>query len=157
MEEWKPILETNRYEVSNEGGVRNAQTGRILNGTIDSQGRVQVCLTIDGKVKTRTVRRLVAEAFWGNDICAGKDTYNLDGDQTHNNIENICVKTRSEKMKGRYIPSNKKKIQCVETGEIFDSIAECADQFSVSRQAVSRAANNPACKIHTGFHFKIIK
>ena len=42
MEEWKPLRETDQYEVSTEGRIRNVRTGRILTGTIDGLGRVQV-------------------------------------------------------------------------------------------------------------------
>lgn len=93
MEKWKPLRKTNQYEASTEGRIRNARTGRILTGTIDGQGRVQVCLTIDGKVGTKAVHRLIAEAYFGKE-CDGKDVYHRDRDKTNNCVDNLVVGTR---------------------------------------------------------------
>ncbi len=160
MEEWKPLRETDQYEVSTEGRIRNVRTGRILTGTIDGQGRVQVCLTIDGKVGTKIVHRLVAEAYFG-DECNGKDVYHRDRDKTNNNINNLVISTRSDTIKNAYkygdmIPHNLKPVRCVETGEMFESVSECARQMHISKQSVSRSANNPVSHTKYGLHFEHI-
>lgn len=43
-EEWTPIPETDEYEVTRSGHIRNAKTKKELHGTIDSQGRVALIL-----------------------------------------------------------------------------------------------------------------
>lgn len=160
MEEWKPLRETDQYEVSTEGRIRNVRTGRILTGTIDGQGRVQVCLTIDGKVGTKVVHRLVAEAYFG-DECNGKDVYHRDRDKTNNRVDNLVVGTRSDVIKYAYrhgdmTPNNQRPVRCVETGEVFESVSECARQMHISKQSVSRSANNPVSHTKDGLHFEHI-
>lgn len=38
-EEWDPISETDEYEVTRSGRIRNAKTKKELYGTIDCQGK----------------------------------------------------------------------------------------------------------------------
>lgn len=58
--------ETN-YSISDEGQVRNDKTDRIMKGTYARNEYYSVQLTINGKVKTFMVHRLVAEYFVPND------------------------------------------------------------------------------------------
>lgn len=62
---WKSIENTN-YQVSNNGVVVNAKTGRTLKQDTTSQGYKRVVLCIYGKPKHYAVHRLVAEAFIPN-------------------------------------------------------------------------------------------
>lgn len=58
--------ETN-YSVSDEGQVKNDKTNRIMKGTYARNEYYSVQLSINGKVKTFMVHRLVAEYFVPND------------------------------------------------------------------------------------------
>lgn len=64
--EWKPIKETDLYEVNNIGDVRNIKTGRMMTKQIDKDGYVRYGLYYDGKQHRIPAHRLVAFAFIPN-------------------------------------------------------------------------------------------
>ena len=72
MEEWKPIVcYEEKYQISNYGQVkslnyRGSGKDKILKLQKDTYGYNKVILYKNGKAKTRTVHRLVAEAFIPN-------------------------------------------------------------------------------------------
>ena len=67
MEIWKDIKGYESiYQVSNLGSVKRVSTGRILKGGTDSMGYRVVSLRKNPTQKTKTVHRLVAEAFLPN-------------------------------------------------------------------------------------------
>jgi hypothetical protein len=63
MEHWLSIDEFPRYSVSDQGRVRNDDTGRILATTINQAGVVMVGLTRDGRQYKRGVAKLVADRW----------------------------------------------------------------------------------------------
>ena len=62
-EQWKPITDraVKGYEVSSQGRVRNAESGKVLSAY---QNKL-VVFSVDGKAVCRSVGKLVAEAFIG--------------------------------------------------------------------------------------------
>lgn len=161
MEEWKPIRETDQYEVSNEGRVRNVKTGRILKGAADDRGRVKVSLHIDGKQHTKKLNRLVAETFYG-DECNGKDVYYRDGNHENNRLDNLVVGTRADAVRNAYENGNiktkrNKRIRCNETGKTYDSIEECSKDVKINPTTISKCSNYPDCyNNRKGLHFEHI-
>ncbi len=154
-EEWTPIPETDEYEVTRSGHIRNAKTKKELHGTIDSQGRVKVYLTIHGKSCCKILSRIIAETYFGKEACYGKDVYHKNGNKLKNEVNNLAVGTRSDSMRNSYKTRNVigKPVKCIETGLIFKSIEECSDCMDISRNAISRSANNPQVKTRDGYHF----
>ena len=61
VEFWKKIESFEGYEVSSEGRVRNSR-GKILGGWIHD-GYCKVGLSVNSKVTSKLIHRLVAEAF----------------------------------------------------------------------------------------------
>lgn len=161
-EEWDPISETDEYEVTRSGRIRNAKTKKELYGTIDCQGRVKVYLTIHGKPCCRILSRIIAETYFGKEVCCGKDVYHKNGNKLKNEVNNLVVGTRSDSMRNSYktrkLSASKigKPLECVETGFIFMSIEECSECMGISRNAISRSANNPRVKTRDGYHFRFL-
>lgn len=65
-EKWKKILIDNEptwYSISNHGRVRNDKTGRILKFSVNHKGYYLVTIYHSGKRYTKSVHRLVANAF----------------------------------------------------------------------------------------------
>ena len=64
--EWKTIKETDLYEVSSTGLLRNKKTGDLKKPGYDHDGYIKYAIVVDGKRKNRFAHRLVAEAFIPN-------------------------------------------------------------------------------------------
>lgn len=157
MEEWRTVIGFRNYEVSDEGRIRNSKTGRIMKTSIDKRGYEKVCLRESGTQDVKLVHRLVVESFLGN--ISGLDITHSDGNRSNNNLYNLDVKTRSENLKDTYRNGRRqlhkmKKVICVETGEVFESIVDCAEAFNTSPKAISRCVNNPVLANKDGYHFK---
>lgn len=87
MEEtWRPIY-TN-YKVSNTGKVMNIRRNRELKLSKDKYGYLTVGIVIGGKVKTKKVHRLVAEAFL-DDYVDTLQVNHRDENKTNNSVSNL--------------------------------------------------------------------
>lgn len=62
-EEWAPIPGFPLYSISDQGRVCNGKTGRIMRPQRTMTGELIVRLRENGEYGTRSIRRLVAEAF----------------------------------------------------------------------------------------------
>ena len=146
MEIWKPLVGFEGcYEISNYGVVRSLDRyvntfrgsrlvkGRILKGGGESNKYLNVYLaTPDKKGQTYEIHRLVGKTFVPNP--SNNPVINhKDGNKHNNNADNLEWVTQKENIihswelgkahnQGKL---NRKKIMCVETGEIFDS-RDCA-------------------------------
>ena len=58
IEHWLNISGYDNYQVSNFGRVRNSTTGRILKGSVNAWGYLQVNLSKDGKIKKQWINNL---------------------------------------------------------------------------------------------------
>lgn len=86
--EWKEHPCYSNYLIQNGGFVKNKKTGRVLKSRFTKSGRERVNLSINGRVKTKYVYRLVAETFIPN-----PNNYNtvhhIDHDNTNNAWYNL--------------------------------------------------------------------
>ena len=138
---WKPCVGfEGRYEVSNLGEVRHAQTHWIRTPYRQGPNGKTLILSMranSGKMMYMAVARLVAEAFIPRVYGADKICHR-DGNPDNNCVTNLYWSDhigifcnpmeKYEYMKGR----PKRAVICEETGKLYDSIKEAAD----------------ACKLH---------
>lgn len=123
IESWREIPET-EYQVSNTGKVMRA--GKILKPFTDSKnkGYKLVSLSVSGKVRKKTIHRLVAEAFLKNP--KGLEQVNhKDGNPSNNNLSNLEWVSNRENTQHAYdtgLNSKVVKVQVVdlETKEVTE-------------------------------------
>lgn len=150
MEQWKPIKGYEGcYEVSDLGNVRSVDRtvhtnirfnkarivrGRLLKLNLKNNGYYTVDLCKDGKISSQTVHRLVAKAFLPNPDSL-KVVNHINGIKTDNNVSNlewVSYKTnhwhaREHGLLTDIGQHNNKLIECVETGELFESSVRAAE------------------------------
>jgi hypothetical protein len=130
VEIWVPVVGFDRYEVSDQGRVRNSKTGRVLKPGSLPSGHMQVALRRFGKNERRYIHRLVAMAFIEN-----PENFpivrHLDDVPSNNVIHNLAWGTYADNnadayRNGRNMRGPKRRVRVLETGEVFSSISECA-------------------------------
>ena len=134
-EEWRAIViekngvlydYTGLYEVSNLGNVRSLGNGnsgaskdKLLKLYKNEKGYLRVYLHKDGKKDFFSVHRLVASVFIPNP--SNLETVNHKNEIINDNrVENLEWMSNAD----NECYSKNKKVVCIETGEVFDSIKE---------------------------------
>lgn len=125
---WSQHPTYTNYEISTSGQVRRIYKNhsRKLTPYTGTDGYVYVTITIKCISHSRAVHRLVAQTFIPNP--ENKPQVNhLDGNKTNNNLLNLEWATSSENIMHSYKtklrkPPHQKKIMCLETKEIYESI-----------------------------------
>lgn len=155
MNEWRPVTGYPGYQVSTDGEVRNAATGRKLKPIQGSTGYSHVTLCDNGRHHQTSIHRLVAQEFIANP--ENKPIVNhIDGNKANNHVDNLEWCTSSENMKHAYrtglqkpIPSQiecslarsaevrRRPVRNTDTGVEYPSIAECAKAENLQHSAIS--------------------
>ena len=169
-EEWKTVLYDgityDNYEVSNLGRVRSLNyksTGemKILKYGTDKNGYLKVNLSKNGRVRTIKVHRLVALLFVPNSDETKTEVNHIDENKENNSAtnlewcnrkENINHGTRTE----RQAKSKGKSVKCVETGEIFSSMAEAAREKNVTHTNVYKCCHGQQ-QTTGGYHWEFVE
>jgi len=98
---WKPIEGFESYEVSNLSRVRRAKNGRIITPVVLNTGYLVVRFSINRKVYTKLLHRIVAKAFIPN-----PNNYpvvnHINEDRKDARIENLEWCTQSNNLKAHY-------------------------------------------------------
>lgn len=84
----KQIIGFEDYLVTNDGRVYSLKRNKYLRLTVGKDGYVRVTLSKDGKVFTKTVHRLVSEAFIPNSLCLPEINH-IDENKQNNNACNL--------------------------------------------------------------------
>lgn len=163
---WKTINDFPNYEVSTYGRVRNKKTGYIIRQLLGSNGYFSVRIrkhSGDCEKPSRLVHRLVAEAFLGGNH-PNLQVNHKDGNKQNNNVKNLEWCTRKENSQhamsmGLFDPMPpdppKRKVKIVETGEVFNSIRECANTLNVAEQHIWACLNGKR-QTRNGLHFEYV-
>ena len=158
MEYWRKIPGFPVYSASNYGRIRNDCTGRIMHVYPNTRGYLTLTLRKDNQPETRSVHRLVAEAFLGGPH-PGLDVNHIDGDKTNNCIENLEWCTREENVRhavrlGIRPGPRRMGVRIVETGDEFVSIRACAEYLGADPGCVAWSLRHSV--VYKGWHLEYI-
>lgn len=165
-EKWVFIKGFIDYEISSYGRVYSCKREIILTPYLNGWGYETVDLLRNGERYRRRVHRLVAEAFVEN-IFNKPEVNHIDGNKTNNRADNLEWVTNQENVRhafdtGLNVRSSydagkpKRKVLVVETGQIYESINECARQLKCNHSTVIAClkGKQTTCK---GYHLNYFK
>lgn len=154
LEFWKDIEGyEGLYQVSNIGQVKSLISNKILKPAPTKDGYLTVILCKNGKKKHFRVHRLVAAAFLPNEDEL-PEVDHINGDRADNRVCNLQwisnIENNRKKETGIMIP---RRVICVETGEIFETVTDAAKAVNRDRTTMSRhlMGRNKTC---AGKHFE---
>lgn len=152
-ETWKSIEDFPKYQVSDQGRIKNIQTGRVFTGSKDAFGYMHVRLVNPyGGITLKKVHRLVAEAFLPNPENKPLIDH-IDGDKTNNALSNLRWFTYSENSKAyedshkgqrKTVAKNRKIAQYNLDGELlakYDSMKKASDTVGCGEFGIYSACN----------------
>ena len=158
---WKEIKDFEGfYEVSNYGEVRNIRTKRVLKGGKTKKGYLQVVLYKNRDRKSKTIHRLVMETFSPVENMGDLQVNHLDENKENNclnNLEwcdaryNMNYGTRNQ----RAAAALGKRVCCIETGIIYESLSEAARQTKIDKSSISKCCRGKR-KTAGGFHWEFV-
>ena len=149
------------YYVSDHGRVYSSLSKGFI-GTLDSKGypRVSLYNSDDGSKETITIHLLVAREFVDKpDSDIELEVNHIDGIKTNNHYTNLEWVTHQQNIQhswdnnlqvvtdkfmnhvNKMAIERKRRVRCIETGEIFDSCKEAAEAVNSTIACVSNAAN----------------
>lgn len=148
----KPIKGFQNYLVDNSGNVYNGLTNKKLKPFTNNKGY----LMVDLQGKKKTIHRLVAIAFIENPQNKSQVNH-IDGNKKNNNVNNLEWATAFENQQHAWKNGlNKrtqqqadacrlahiKRVMCIDTGEIFNSITEASRATGANELGISLCVRN---------------
>ena len=168
MEEWRTVVIDgevwDNYEVSNLGRVRslnwrNSGKVKVLKQHDNGKGYLQVALSGGGTTKYYLIHRLVVNAFIPNPNNY-VEVNHIDENKSNNHVDNLEWITHKENMNHgtrteRSTKIRSKKIRCIETNEIYNSMAEVERKLGLNQGSISRVCNGKR-KTCGGYHWEYV-
>lgn len=115
------------YAVTSCGKIFSYRKKKFLSPRKNNSGYLRVALYKDGKAKDFLVHRLVAEAYLPNPANLPQVNH-IDEDKTNNALLNLEWCTAAENV--NY--SQARKVICLETNEVFDSMTLAAQAKNIN-------------------------
>lgn len=130
------------YAATEDGRIFSYRKNRFLRPRKNKDGYYRVDLCKNGKSKTYLVHRLIAATYLDNPENLLQVNHK-DEDKTNNallNLEWISPKDNINYGTGkeRSAKSRQKKVICLETKEVFDSVTEAAKAVNINPSNISR-------------------
>lgn len=94
----KKIEGFDNYVITDNAEVINTNTGRVLKQSKNPKGYMQIILSCEGKSSTKSIHRLVFEAYNGK-IKKGMTVNHIDRDKSNNKINNLELLTQKENLR----------------------------------------------------------
>lgn len=140
----------NLYGITSCGRVWSYKRKKFLKNQLDKDGYLCVDLYKNNKKKRFFIHRLVALSYIPNPN--GYATVDhIDSNKEHNYISNLQWMTNEDNVK----KAISRKVMCIETGQIFDSIGEAAKSINRAICSLSNCLHGRTTSC-AGLHWKII-
>ena len=155
-EQWKEWPRDPRIKVSNKGNVVSykRRAGYPLKVWRNNCGYQMVGAGNNGF--PQCVHRMVAET-WLDNPNNYEEVNHIDGDKNNNRVENLEWVTHSQNIRHAYRTGLKKTtpVRIVETGEVYESLHECARRIGCTPENVSNclAGRQSTCR---GYHLEYV-
>ena len=158
MEVWKPLRNFPSYNGSSEGRIMNIRTQHILKPYVNEKGQATVCLRKNNRRYRVRVHRIIAETFFG--VNPGMDVRHKDTNRLNNNINNLEWCTKQETIEDMRNNDRDKSSKCtpvrvVETGDIYESVSDCAKKTGCCRSDIFKQLAGKLSHVK-GLHFERI-
>lgn len=112
-----------------------------------------VNLCKDGKRKKSYIHRLIAETFLDNSNNLPQVSH-VDETRDNNCIDNLCwASTKENNNMPLRLQRHSKRVQCLETGIIYNSIKEAAEKNNVSKGGICKACKGKQ-KTAANYHWQ---
>ena len=132
--EWKTLIYKDcdlagQYLISNDGKIFSLKSNKILKQNINKKtGYYGVCVSLGGREKKKLIKTHIAVAMTFVDgYDDGLVVNHKDGNKKNNLAENLEWITSSENRihaMRNGLCTNNRKIRCINTGQVFDSVSE---------------------------------
>lgn len=146
--QWKNF---GNYKISEFGEVVSLFTGKLLTQAITKDGYFKVDLTLDIGRKKFSVHRMVALLFLDN-YTEDLEVNHKDADKSNNHYTNLEMCTHAENIKHAWdnnlikrskqgtnniVQATSIKVQCINTGEVFNSISDASLYYNITKTGIS--------------------
>lgn len=138
------------YAVTSCGKVWSYRRKKFLKPQKDRYGYLRVFLCKDGKQKMFKLHRLVALAYIPNPQNL-KTVDHINGNKEHNYINNLRWMSLTDNIR----KERNKKVRCIETNEVFDSIKIAAKEKGANEENISKVCYGER-KTTGGYHFEFV-
>lgn len=144
-EEWVEIEEFPNYLVSNYGEVVSQKTGASRKPSRNKQGHAKITLSQDGRLITRSVGQLVAQAFVPGRDEVFNQLIHLDGDYLNCRADNLMWRPRwfairyHRQFMYEAFYENGAKIVEMESGEHFANLKDVCTTFGLYHYDVTKS------------------
>lgn len=158
-------------KVSRDGRIFSRRTGKWRELTQHDNGHGYKTVSMGRSHPRQYVHRLVAETYIPNNKNY-RELNHIDGDKSNNSVGNLEWCDRSHNLKHAYAnglhdytkavtamkKSHAKPVRIVETGQIFESVSDCARYLGTMHGNINECLN-PDKKRYTakGYHFEYVK
>lgn len=165
-EQWKLVKDHPQYRIGTSGRFQSNKRGewRDMKTSPDGGGYLQAFMSENGQRYVRKVHKIMQDAFFEPDP-ERPEINHKNGNKRDNRLENLEQCSHLENMEhacvtGLFVrPEDagkpKRRVKIIETGEVFDSVSDCARAIG---GYVSNVDNCLAGRRHTcmGYRFEYV-
>ena len=129
---------------------------KFLKPQKNNNNYLYVNLSKNGKRKKCYIHRLVAETYLPN-LAGLPQVSHIDETRDNNCVDNLCWTTvKDNNNMPLRLQRHSKRVQCIETGIIYNSIKEAAIKNNINKGNISSVCNGKR-QTAGGFHWKYVK